>query len=106
MEVERTKHHIHHRHVVFIATVEGVVSHRNVRAARVENTQLVEAASMMYVREEAVEELHVTLPVKDHHRYAAAVFGRADNSAQVLRNDVAQQGRLSRPGHAQYNSLH
>src|SRR6266853_820522 len=61
---------------------------------------------MVYVWEKAVKEFHVTLAVEDHHRYVVAVFARSDNPAQVLRNDVAQQGRLSRSGHPQHNSLH
>src|ERR1700687_5291828 len=61
---------------------------------------------MVYVWEKAIKEFHVTLAVKDHHRYVVAVFGRADNPAQVLRNDVAQQCRLTRSGHPQHNSLH
>src|SRR5467141_73984 len=89
VQVERTEHHVHHRHVVLIATVEGVVSNRYVRAAGVENTQLAKAASMMDVREDAVKELHVTFTVKDHHRYVVAVFGRPNNSAQILSNDVS-----------------
>src|SRR6266404_2984797 len=106
VQVERTEHHVYHRHVVLIATVEWVVPHRYVRPGGVQNTQLLQAAGMVYVWEKTVKEFHVTLAVKDHHRYVMAVFQRSDNSAQILRNDVAQQGRLSRSGHPQHNSLH
>ncbi len=95
VQVEGTEDHIHDRHVVLIATVKGVVPHRYVRPGGVQNTQLVQAAGMVYVWEKTVKEFHVTLAVKDHHRYVMAVFGRSDNSAQVLRNDVAQQRRFS-----------
>jgi hypothetical protein len=69
--------------------VEWVVPHRYVRPGGVQNTQLLQAAGMVYVWEKTVKEFHVTLSVKDHHRYVMAVFQRSDNSAQILRNDVA-----------------
>ena len=78
VQVEGTEHHVHHRHVVLVAAVERVVVHRHVRAAGVENTQLVEAASMMDVREEAIEEFQVTLAVENDHRNLVLSLRRAD----------------------------
>ena len=60
----------------------------------------------MNVGEKAIKEFHVALAVEDHHRDVVTVFGRPDDPAQVLRNDVAQQRRLSRSGHSQHDSLH
>jgi len=47
------------------------------------------------VREEAVEELHVGFAIENNHRNAVLILRRTDDAKQVLRNDVAQQRRLS-----------
>src|SRR5258708_19448240 len=66
VQVEGTEHHIHHRHVVLTATVEGVVPHRYVWPGGIQNTQLVQAAGMVYLSEKPLKKFHSTPPPKYH----------------------------------------
>ena len=53
-----------------------------------------------------MEELRVPRAVEDDHGDAVWILGRANDSDQVLSNDVPQKGSLAGPGHPEHNPLH
>src|SRR5688572_19288075 len=60
----------------------------------------------MNMREQAVKELEIPLPIEDHQRDLMSMLGRSDAARQILRDYVTKQGGLARPGLPEDNPLH
>src|SRR6516162_9585283 len=106
MQIEGAKDHVDDGHVALVAAVERVVTHRDIRAGRIQNAELMQAPGAVHVRQEIIEELKIALAIEDHHRQAMGIVWGADHSCQVLRNDVLEKRGLAGAGHAQHDALH
>src|ERR1019366_7357767 len=104
VQIERPEDHVHLRHVVLVCRVERVVQAREVRARRIDQTQIAEPAGPVDVRQQFVEEVEVALSVEDHHRNLVTVLSRSNSPGQILGDDVSQKSRLAAARHADDNS--
>ena len=88
VQVKGTEHHVHHRHVIFVGAVEGVVTDGDVGTGRVEHPQVLEPAGVMNLRQQVVKEVKISLAIEDDHGNPVWLFRCADNPGQVLGDDV------------------
>src|SRR5208283_5014393 len=86
VQVEGTEDHVDDGHVVFVAAVERVVPDGNVRACRIQDSQLMQSSGTVHVRQKIVKEFKIPFAVKDHHRQPVWIFRSADRAGHVLRN--------------------
>ena len=88
MQVEGAEDHVDDGHVVLVVAVERVVPDRDIRACRIQDSQLVQPSGTVHVRQKVVEEFKIPFAIKDHHRQPVWIFRSADHARHVLRNDV------------------
>ena len=106
VQIETAEHHVDLRHVVVVVAVERVVQDGDVRPRRIQQPQVLNAASAKDVRKQAMKEFEIALAIEDHHRNLVTLAGRSDGANEILRDDVAQQRRLAGARLAENDPLH
>src|SRR5690242_19246198 len=93
-QAERPKDEVHMLLIGIVERVEGVVASRLRRTSRINDTQILKPARGLNVRQQALEEIALTLTIEDNHRHTS----RAEATHQILSDDVFKKRGFARAG--------